>query len=101
MKDITKEQVEDILKLRYCNVVDSAKHTAFASYKTLAKIFGVSRSLIYHMCQKRFEELRMKKLPLLEQLAYARQKHDRRRWGYRFLKPHEIRWLTASGTLRA
>ena len=43
----------------------------------------------------------MKELPLLEQLAYARQKHDRRRWGYRFLKPHEIQWLTSSGTLRA
>ena len=43
----------------------------------------------------------MKNLSLLEQLAYVRQKHDRKRWGYRFLKPHEIQWLTASGTLRA
>ena len=42
MKEITKEQVEDILKLRYGKVVDSAKHTAYASYKTLGKIFGVS-----------------------------------------------------------
>ena len=56
MKDITKEQVEDILKLRYGKVVDSAKNTAYASYKTLARIFNMSRSKIYHLCQKRFEE---------------------------------------------
>ena len=56
MKDIKKEQVEDILKLRYGKVVDSAKHTAFVTYKTLAKIFNVSRSKIYHLCEKRFEE---------------------------------------------
>ena len=44
MKEFTKEQVDDVLKLRYLKVVTTAKQTAFASYKTLGKIFGLSRS---------------------------------------------------------
>ena len=56
MKNITKEQIEDIMSLRRGKVVDSDRHTAYASYKTLANVFNVSRLKIKHLCQKRFEE---------------------------------------------
>ena len=55
MKEFTKELVDDILKLRYLKVVTTANHTAFATYQTLGKIFGLSRSQIHHLCKKRFE----------------------------------------------
>ena len=32
MKEFTSEQVDDIIRLRYLKVVDSANHTAYASY---------------------------------------------------------------------
>lgn len=44
MKEFTKEQVDDILRLRYGRVVTSAKHVSFASCYNLGKIFGVSRT---------------------------------------------------------
>ena len=60
MKEFKKELVDDVLKLRYLKVVNTAQHTAFASYKTLGKIFGLTRSQIFHLCKKRFEEERIK-----------------------------------------
>ena len=34
-------------------------------------------------------------------MQLAKEKHERKRWGFRFLKPHEIEWMTSSETLRA
>ena len=34
-------------------------------------------------------------------MNHVRQEQDRQRWGYRFLKPHEIKWITSRSTLRA
>ena len=44
MKDFTKQQVDDIIKLRFGRLVTSPNHTAYATYKVLGKIFGASGS---------------------------------------------------------
>ena len=33
-------------------------------------------------------------------MQHVRQKNERQRWGIRFLKDHEIKWITSSNTLR-
>ena len=33
-------------------------------------------------------------------MQQVREQHERKRWGYRFLKEHEIAWITSSATLR-
>ena len=101
MKVLTEGQIDDILKLKYGKLVEDGNHTAYASNATLGKIFGVSGSKIRLLCLRRFEQLRQKSLPLQEQMQFIRQKHERQRWGIRFLKDHEVKWMTSSNTLRA
>ena len=50
MKDFTKEQVDDILKLKYLNIVTDGRHVSWASNSKLGKIFKVSASKIYQLC---------------------------------------------------
>ena len=33
-------------------------------------------------------------------MRLVRERNERQRWGYRFLKAHEVKWLTSSSTLR-
>ena len=51
MKEFTKQQVDDIILMRYGTHVTTAQHTAYATYETLGKIFGVSRTRIMQLCQ--------------------------------------------------
>ena len=68
MKYFTKEMVDYIIRIRYGKMVSSAQHVSFISCKNLGKIFKVSGSKIYQLCQERFEKERQKKLPFLQQL---------------------------------
>ena len=66
MKDFTSEQVDHIIKIRYGKLVDSANHTAYATYKRLGKVFGASGSKIYHLCKIRFDEKHQEQLPFIQ-----------------------------------
>ena len=46
MKHFSEQQVDDLIKLKFGRLVDSKMHTSFVSNRVLAKIFGVSGSLI-------------------------------------------------------
>ena len=47
-----------------------------------------------------FAAIKAKNAPLITRLRSNRPAVERRYYGYRFLKPHEISWLTCSSTLR-
>ena len=68
MKYFTPGQVDDIIKMRYGKLVDSANHTAYATYKKLGKVFGASGSKIYHLCKIRFDKKHQEQLPFLQRL---------------------------------
>ena len=72
---------------------------SYVSNKLLAKIFKCSESHIRKQYTSRFEKIALKEKPLLQQMKHARTVQDRERFGYRFLKPHMIEWLTSSSTL--
>ena len=44
VKKISKEQVEDLIKLKFGGLVSSAECKQYVSNKTLGKIYGVSAS---------------------------------------------------------
>ena len=90
-----------MIRIRYGGLVTSARQTSYASFKTLAKIFGVSISQARRACHTHFEQERQKLLPLIQQMQLAKEKSERKRRGFRFLKPHEIEWMTCRQTLRA
>ena len=48
----------------------------------------------------RFEEEAVKQMSFLQRLQRVRENMNRKRWVYRFLKAHEIKWLTSGTTLR-
>ena len=100
MKEFSDQQVDDILRLKYGRLVSEANHAAYATNATLGKIFKVSGGKIRQLCQERFEKARQKSLPLQEQMQKIKEKNDRRQWGFRFLKPHEVAWIISSNTLK-
>ena len=52
MKEFTEQQIDDIIKLRYGQLVTTAKHTAHAPCNVIGKIFGVSGTKIIQLCQE-------------------------------------------------
>ena len=81
--------------------MSNPNHTAYVSDATLGKLFKMSGSKIRQLCRERFDQAKQKTLPLQEQMRHVRQKNERQRWGMRFLKDHEVRWMTSSSTLKA
>ena len=55
MKEFSKEMVDDVIRLRYCQLVTSANHRTFVTCKKLGRVFGVSSSKIYQLIRQRFE----------------------------------------------
>ena len=100
VKHFTEAQVDDIIRLKFGRLVTTADHQQYASNATLGRIFGVSGSLIRRLYTARFQKIRDKELPFLQQFEKQMQRYRRQRWGMRFLKPHEIDWLTSTRTLR-
>ena len=88
-----------MIKMKFGKLVTERGHQAFVSNKTLGKIFKCSQSQIRRLYMSRFEKHALKNKPLLEQMQQARDQQDRMRWGYRFLKQHEIQWLISADTL--
>ena len=54
VKNFTEEQINDIIKLKFGRLVDSAQHVQYASNSTLGKIFGVSANKIRQLYTARF-----------------------------------------------
>lgn len=68
MKKLTEQQVDDLLKLRFGQVVEEPGHTAYVSNAVLAKIFRIPRSTVANLQQARFERVRLRNLPLMQRL---------------------------------
>ena len=96
MKELTKEQVNDIVKLKWGQLVESATGPTYTSNKALGKLYGVSASKIRQLYRAHFEEINKKKQPLMQRLQQAQSEVPRKNYGVRFLKNHEIDWLTSS-----
>ena len=101
MKTYSEQQVDDLIKLKFGQLVDTPQHRSYASNKLLGKIFGCSGSKIRRLYMARFDAIKMRQQPLLEQIRHVRNIQDRQNFGYRYLKPHEIKWLTSSATLKS
>ena len=100
VKHFSDAQVDDIIRLKFGRLVATADHKQYVSNAALGKIFGVSGSLIRRLYTARFQQIKDKELPFLQQFEKQMQQYRRQRWGMRFFKPHEIDWLTGARTLR-
>ena len=101
MKTFTEQQVDDLIKLKFGKLVTTPRHTSYASDRILGKIFGVSGSQIRRLYRARFDKISAKSQPLLTRLRKLHLAEPRQNYGLRFLKQHEIQWLTSSSTLRS
>ena len=99
-KILTEQQVDDLLKLKWGSVVTEASGPTLTSNKALAKVFGVKESQIRNAYMRRFEKIKLAKLTLLQRLRLIATEQPRKNFGIRFLKEHQISWITSSATLR-
>ena len=99
MKNFTEEQVDTMIKLRYGALVDNYDAPSHVPFWKLGKIFKCSGTLVRRMIQTKFKAVERKKLPLIEQMKQTWEANAREKYGYRFLKDHEVRWLTEKKTL--
>ena len=68
MKHFTKDQVNDMIKLRFGGLVNSLEAKSYTSYGKLGKVFGCSGQHVRRLIVAKFEEQRMAQLPLIEQM---------------------------------
>ena len=66
MKTYSEQQVEDMIKLKFGQLVSTPHHRSFVSNKLLGKIFGCSGCKIRQLYMARFEAIKMRQQPLLE-----------------------------------
>ena len=100
MKLFTAQQVTDIIKLKFGTYVEDGDHPIYTSNKVLGKLYGVSTTKIRQLYQTRFEEIRMKRMPLMQRLQQTQKEVPRQNYGLRFLKSHEINWVTSTYILK-
>ena len=62
MKEFTANQVDDIIKLKFGQLVTSKHNKSYISNRVLGKIFGVSGSKIRQLYLARFEAQKTKDL---------------------------------------
>ena len=99
MKHFNEEHVEAMIKLRYGGLVDSYEAPSYVPFWKLGKLFKCSGTLVRKLVQAKFARDARSKLPLIEQMKQTREANRRERYGYRFLKAHEVQWLTEKKTL--
>ena len=100
MKQFSEQQVDDIIKLKFGRLVTSLNHTSYISNRILGKLFKVSGERIRQLYLARFKKYQQQDLA-----SFLREQQDssiakRKNFGLRFLKKHEIAWLTNGNTLR-
>ena len=100
MKHFTKEQVDDMIKLKFGQLVTSANNTSYVPNRVLGQLFGVSGSKVRQLYLARFAAAKTVNLSYLLHQQRQKAQEGRQRWGLRFLKQHEIQWLTSADTLR-
>ena len=100
MKTFTKEQVDDIIKLKFGRLVTSASNISYVPNHVLGKIFGVSKTRIRQLYMARFQEARTVNLSYLMHQQRQKAQQGRKNFDIKFLKPHEIKWATSAATLR-
>ena len=100
MKTFTDAQVDDIILLKFGRPVTELQNRSFVRDSTLGKLFKCSASKIRQLYMSRLEKIRVSKLSLMERLQLAAKQEPRKNYGMRFLKEHEIEWLTNSKTLK-
>ena len=107
MKQVSDKIIDDIMKLKFGKIIDIPGHTAFVSNKTLGKVFNMSEHKIASLLRVRYAKNRYNNLSFLQKLRpliksdipYQNFK-GRQRFGLKFLKSHEIKWIVNAETLK-
>ena len=62
MKLFTDQQVDDLIKLKFWQLVTDVNHKSYISNRILGKVFGVSGSKVRQLYLDRFEAMKAKDL---------------------------------------
>ena len=62
MKLFTDQQVDDLIKLKFGQLVTNVNHKSYISNRILGKVFGVSGSKVRQLYLDRFEAMKAKDL---------------------------------------
>ena len=67
-RSLTESQVDDLIKIKFGQLVTAPGHTAYVSNKVLAKIFQISEHSISNLIRARYERHRRMNMSFLQQL---------------------------------
>ena len=57
LRDITTDQVDEMIMIKWGKPVTNSNHTAFVSNSIIGKIYGIDGSSVRRLYKKRFEDL--------------------------------------------
>ena len=66
MKFYSEQQVSDLIKLKYGQLVTTPHHCSFVSNRLLGKLFKCSASKVRQLYMQLFEEIKAKQLSLID-----------------------------------
>ena len=101
-RDLTLDDVNTIIQLKFGKMVDSQFHRAYLTNSALGKLFKCSAESIRQAYLVRFARNSSKNSKICKSHSATTLLKDgrpRKRFGIRFLTPENTAWLTASDTL--
>ena len=57
LRDITTDQVDEMIMIKWGKPVTNSNHTAFVSNSIIGKIYGIDGSSVRRLYKKRFHDL--------------------------------------------
>ena len=94
MRDITAEQIDQMIFIRYRKHVDNPHNPSFISLSVIGKIFGIDGSSVRRLILDRFQQLQNERMFTRKKKAIYSQKPIRKRYGIRYIKPEHVEFLT-------
>ena len=73
MKQFSEEQIDGIIRLKWGRLVTEPSGPSLTSNRALGKLFKVSGSQIRKLYLARFEALKRRQLPFMEQLQHKKK----------------------------
>lgn len=100
VKQISQEEVDQMIILKWHRLVESPDHLSFVPYATIGKVYGISGTSVRQLVLQRFKQMASERMLTRKQKLRQQQLPVRKRYGLRFLTAEHVDFLKAPETLQ-
>ena len=101
VQEMTPTDVDNMIAIKWGRATASAGQRSFLSYGAVGKLYGIHASSVRKLVLERFRQREEGGILVGQQKQGQQEMPRRKRYGYRFLKPEHIDYLTSADTLKS